>query len=335
MKNRFTLPPALAAALLALSWPAHDALPIPDPFADPATVTLESGRAYTGVLAGLTDGRVTVVVPDGSGEVEYSLPVERIAKVRFPEKERSELALVLYREKDYDNALPLLESIYRQRLPYLRLLTPEQEKPLVVLVRIHRETGATIDAVVAARRLGRELRDPVHREELAAIKLRGYLELELHERAGEDARAWCARQQRHPDSALGWEVLAEIALREERFDDALWIALQPVAFASAAPMEHLEPAYVAALRACRKLGDELQGLALYREMRERELSVPEECPQGVDAVAHFAALWEAENKATSASDDSGPLLDSRPPKADLNLPLRNVRRLLLALPVIE
>ncbi len=329
MKNRLPLSAFLAATLLALTLPTHSALPIHNPFADPATVTLENGRTYTGVLAGLTDGRVTLVVPDGSGEVEYSLPVERIAKVRFPGKERSEEALGLYRDNDYDNALPLLDSIYRQRLPYLRLLTPEQEKPLVALARIHRETGATIDAVVAARRLGRELRDPGHREELAAIKLRGYLDLELHERASDEARAWCARRERHPDSALGWQVLAEIALREERFEDALWTALQPIAFASAAPMEFLKPTYLAALRACRELGDDSQGLALYGEMRKRDLTPSGDTDPGNDAVAHYARLWE---RAQEPPADADPRIDPRPPKADLNLPLRHVRRLLLALP---
>ena len=324
-----------STALLVLFLLVASALPVVSRYQEPATVTLETGRQYTGILAGLTDGRLAVIVPDGAGEAEFLLPIDRITKVDLSDEDLVRNAMLLYQENNYDQAVPLLETIYRYRLPYLSILGPDQETPLVALVKAYWATGAQLDAVITARRLGREILDPVHREKLASIKLTGYLELDLIERAVSDGRVWCARQERHPDSALGWYVLAEVALREERLEDALWIALQPIAFSSASPMPYLEEAYAAALRAYQKTGETDLGIELYREMRECDLPPSELSPSAGETIAFFNELWEAERKASPDEEETGPLLDPRPPQADLNLPLREVRRLLLALPDVE
>ncbi len=324
-----------STALLVLFLLVAPALPVVSRYQEPATVTLENGRQYTGILAGLADERLALIVPDGAGEAEYLLPIEQITKVDLPDEDLATNALLLYQENNYEQAIPLLETIYRNRLPYLALLAPNQETPLVALVKLYSATGARLDAVITARRLSRDIRNPAHREELAAIKLTGYLDLDLIERAVSDGRAWCARQDRHPDSALGWYVLAEVALREERLEDALWIALQPIAFSSASPMSYLEAAYAAALRAYQKTGETDLGIELYREMRDRDLPLSELSPSAGETIAYFAELWEAERQASPNEEETGPLLDPRPPRADLNLPLREVRRLLLALPEFE
>ena len=297
-----------------------------------AEVRMQEGRRYDGELAGLSDGYLSVVVFDGAGEVEYSLPVDKIEELRFPGSEVRRAALEMYQNHQYEEALPFLEAIYRQRASYLPLLDAKQKEAVVALPEAYTEAGNLIDAVGVSRGLLERIEDEGHRRRLEALVLTGYFRLELFERTAREAREWCARQDLYPESALGWTLLAEIKLRKNRHKEALWIALQPISFSTARRMDYLERAYAAAIHSSFALEDEEKGFRLFQEMKARRLTWP-------DGIREYAATRKffQEMQAVAEKQDGNGIaedydIDTRPAREDLNLPLRDVRKLLLALP---
>ncbi len=320
----------LFAAVLAVAGaPSSDGTPAA--FRGEATVELHNGRTYTGELAGVRKGRVSVLLWEGSGEIEYRLATEEIKAIDFPGTETAAYSMELYQNGRYVEAIPLLEVAYRQRSAYLDILNEKQEEPLVALARAYRSTGADIDAIAVARRLARRLASAEHRDAMETLILTAYLDLDLHERAAERARAWCSRQERYARSALGWWILAEIALLDDDPEEALWIALQPITFSTVRSMPYLENTYTTALRACYALEKNRQGTHLYSEMKERGLVWPDSAL--AEAADHYRTLWKEKERSSDGDITPEKLeMDSRPPRENLDLPLRDVRRILLSLP---
>ncbi len=294
-------------------------------------IRLDDNRIYTGELAGLSAGRLAVIVFDGTGEVEYSLPVAEIDTVRFPGNDVHRIGLELYHDRQYNDAVPLLEAVFRHRAEYLPLLDASTTEAVAALPRAYLETGRAIDAVGTALRLLRQTDQPEYRYKLETVVLNGFIDLGLYDRAAEEARAWCAREGPYPESALGWSVLAEIELRDENYHEALWISLQPIAFSTARPMDHLERAYAVAIHASHALGEEEKGWRLFREMTDRHLGWPEDRTEYNETHAFYSRMQKALEEAEGSSGDVLEI-DPRPAREDLNLPLREVRKLLLALP---
>ncbi len=295
-----------------------------------ATAIMENGRRYTGEFTGIEEGRLRILVFEGAGQIQYSLRIEEIASVRLPGDEVERAAVELYDAAEYDRAIPLLNALFRQRVSYLEILDERQEETLVSLPVAYFETADYINAVSIARRLLRENGREAHRARLEALMLEGYFRLELYDQTAELAREWCSRQDTYPESAIGWALLAELKLREERYEEALWVALQPVAFSGARPMEYLDRAYAVAAHSYLALDAENDGYRLFQEMKEHGLTWPESGDRYAETRAHYreiAAAIEEEDKVPGDLE-----IDARPANKDLNLPLQHVRKLLLSLP---
>ena len=98
---------------------------------------------------------------------------------------------------------------------------------------------------------------------------------------------------------MPWRILAELHFDEERYEAALWTALQPIAYSNQMPMEELNTCYALAVASAEELRLKDDTLRLAREMRERDLSWPESIP----------ALLHREPSAFSLGYEAGKAAD--------------------------
>jgi hypothetical protein len=185
------------------------------------------------------------------------------------------------------------------------------------LVDVRMRTGAEIDGIALARRLSGLEAAAERRGDLADLILLGHWQLGLVDEARSLAREWCSGAKLGGPSALGWRILGEIALREARPDDALWIAMQPVAFASFENPPHLDACYAIAVTAAWRMSDEPLARRLRGSMDERALAWP----------AGFA-----EPDLSAASRQGNLPAPGSSKKPDLHLSLDQVRKLIVNIP---
>lgn len=301
-----------------------------DELRGPVRVEMRDGRTYTGQPVAFGDGMLTLRIRIESGEVERGLPQEEIARLQFSGASVERAAAGHLADGAVEEALPHLEALWRQRAPLLALLEPERLELLSALPVAYLAVGDAYNAIALARRILPHATEKTTADRLQEAILMGHFDLEFYEETDELARAWIREQESFPDSALGWRILAELALLQEDFDRVLWVALQPVAIAGPLPVEHLDACYALAIYAYHATEARDQAARLYREMVSLNLPWPrDERFAATGELYHEALAKEIAGKPETPTPD----LDLRPPEQDLNLPLRAVRKLLQADPL--
>jgi len=307
---------ALAISLLALPASAQSNAFLPT--AGEATVTNAQGRAFKGELRGFTGGQVVLMSREGdAGEVTRRFNAADVRSIAFPGYELVATAADHVSNERWQEARDALETLARQRGPYLEVLNASDLGLFFALVDVRMRTGAEIDGIALARRLLQLEAASDRRAELADMILLGHWQLGLVDEARSLAREWCAGAKLGGPSALGWRILGEIALREARPDDALWIAMQPVAFASFESPPHLDACYAIATIAAWRMADEPLARRLRAAMDERALA----WPAGF-AEPDLSAAARAGNLPAPGSSK----------KPDLHLSLDQVRKLVVNIP---
>ena len=307
---------AWLASLLAFSASAQSNPFLPT--SGEATVTNSQGRSFKGELRGFVGGQVVLVSREGdAGEVTRRFSRADVQAIIFPGYELSATAADHVANERWQEARDALETLARQRGPYLEVLNASDLGLFFALVDVRMRTGAEIDGIALARRMESLEATGDRRGELADAILIGHWQLGLIDEARTLAREWCARSQPGGPSALGWRILGEIALRDARNDDALWIAMQPVAYASFENPPHLDACYAIATIAADRLGDDALAARLRAAIDERGLA----WPAGF-AEPDLSAAARAGNLPAPGSSK----------KPDLHLRLDQVRKLIVNIP---
>jgi hypothetical protein len=150
----------------------------------------------------------------------------------------------------------------------------------------------------------------------------------LKDEAETQARKWIEAASPAHASALGWRILAEIQFGSEQFEDALWTALYPVAFANQMPMEHLNECYAFAIAAAQETRQPKLSERLSREMAARELPWPE----AIGLLAEFqpqpatAPASDTPTEAEQLAEALGPIQSPSPLDPLEELPTRIIQQ---------
>lgn len=314
------------ALILVLAWIIPCLAAAPD--SDPSTgnivrVELEDGRSFTGQPISFRDEIVMLRTRIDGGEVERGFPRHTIARLHFSHPELVGTAIELVDDGRLPEALPHLEALWRQRAPFLALLTPDIIDLLTALPSAHLETGDAYRAIGLARTLLPHTKTDESKNRIHESILLGHYQLEFYQETEALAREWIQQQPDFPTSALGWKIMGDLALREEKFGRVVWVALQPIATAGPQPIEHLNGCYALAIHALHQQEDEGRAANLHREMMALQLAWPEdEALQTTGELYHTVTDQAAQAEPVVTEPD----LDLRPPKEDLNLPIRQVRK---------
>jgi len=262
-----------AASLFTLTASAQTSTFLPT--AGEATVTNAQGRSFKGELRGYFNGQVVLVSREGdTGEVTRRFNRADVRAIVFPGYELAAAAADHVTNAKWTEARDELETLARQRGPYLEVLSSADLGLFFALVDVRMRTGAEIDGIALARRLGGLEAAADRRSELADAILLGHWQLGLMDEARSLAREWCGRSTLGGSSALGWRILGEIALREGRNEDALWIAMQPIAYASFENPPHLDACYAIAATAAARMDDPALAARLRAGLTDRGLEWP-------------------------------------------------------------
>lgn len=316
--------------LLAISAIGSNAENVPDP-ADTVRVELRDGRSFSGKPVGLRDGIVTIRVAIDRGEVERGFPADTVERLHFPDEEITRQVSDLVDRRELVKAIPGLEAMWRPRSAFIAILDPATMKLFAALPAAYLESGDLYRAIGIARRLLPHARGSATRNAIQEAILLGHYKLEMFSESSRLAREWIADQPPFPASALGWKILAQLALRDEDFERVIWVALQPIALADARPIPHIGDCYALAIHALSQQEREDEAALLYREMRDRGLEWPDD-PRLADTGSRCAAACEVAAKTNNTTQaplggaDAEPDLDLRPPEKDLNLPIQQVRK---------
>jgi hypothetical protein len=287
------------------------------PTSGEATVTNAQGRSFKGELRGFVGGQIVLMSREGgAGEVTRRFNRADVQAIIFPGYELTATAADHVANERWQDARDALETLARQRGPYLEVLTASDLGLFFALVDVRMRTGAEIDGIALARRLSQLKAAADRRAELVDAVLLGHWQLGLLDEARTLAREWCAKAKPDGPSALGWRILGEIELREARNDEALWIAMQPVAYASFENPPHLDTCYAIATTAAHRLGDDALAARLRAGLEERGLAWP-------------AGFVEPD---LSASAHAGSPTPGSSKKPDLHLRLDQVRKLIVNIP---
>jgi len=295
------------------------------PYESQATVVTRNGRVHRGWLDGYRHERVRLRVPADQGEAIYQFPAAEIRSLVFPGTREAEEALTVLEADPSAEVLQVLEETWSKRIAYLPALDRPNRAPLLAYARVLLRDGQPLEAIARGQRLKGIALEADEREQMDAVVIIGHEQAGLPEEASVLAEAWCRQHEASGSSVLGWVVLARQALRQEKWEEALWLALHPIAFGGDATVSQLDLCYGMAIAANLHLENAEQAVVLFHEMRNRGIPWPEKEP-GLEWAA--AILVEA----TADPSESGQerLADEMPgaPVPDPGLTLEAVRRLL-------
>jgi|SRR5690625_1872410 len=288
-------------------------------------IELNDGQTFSGEPVSYRNHVVSIRTIVDGGAFDRGFPADSIASLRFPDEKTVAHARDLIDGEITEETLSVLEKIWLPRAPFLSLLDEETIGLLAHLPGAQLALGDPYRAVGLAQRLLPHAAETESADRIHEVILLGYLKLELWEEAEERAKEWIDEQPRFSQSALGWRVLAELALRNQELEELLWIALQPIAMTGAENIDHLADCYALAIHALFLQEETSRAVELFKEMRERGLNWPkhEKLQETKNEMAELVPVTSnAEDPDAEAEVD----LDLRPPEKDLNLPIDHVRK---------
>lgn len=269
--------PQLSLLLFPLALFAQPSLPeIRQELEGPLTVVLEGGNRQTGQLAGWDGDTLRLSVDlGGGGRAQLSYTPDEIRRVNFPGREYLQvLAEWMQDPARAEDAFELFNAFYRQQVSFFQFLEPADFNLYLEYVRFAIANDQPLRAVALIDTLRPFLEDPERLQALDESILLAFFQADLIEEAGEKAREWTASAPTAGPSALGWRVLSELQFREEAYEEALWTALYPIAFANQILPEHLDICYALAIAAARETRQHPLAERLGREMQTRGLDWP-------------------------------------------------------------
>lgn len=245
----------------------------------PAQILLQNGNRQMGMITSWNGDLLRLKVKLGAGSAEMTFRADEIKDIGFSGENRLQ-TLQTWTEDPAraTDALALFRAFYQQRGAFLQYMDASELNLFVNYALFALKQGKPLRAVAMIEVLRPYIQDDARLKSLDDAALLGLFLGGMNEQAESQAIKWIEAAEPAGESALGWRILAEMRLREERYEDALWRALYPIAFANQMPMEHLEFCYALAIRAA--IGSDQEALAerLTDEMLNRGLAWPSENP---------------------------------------------------------
>ena len=267
------------ASLLLFSQDTLSLSEIRDELKAPLSILLKNGNSQTGQVVDWDGQDMRLRVNLGGGTAEMSFSAEDILEIRFSGNEH---ILTLYewmrtpgREGD---ALELFRAYYQQRGAYLDLLSDSDINLFYNYALFALEREEPLRAVAMIEVFRPYIKDPIRLREMDDTILMGFFQGGMRDEAEAQARLLIEESSPTGPSVMPWRILAELHFDEERYEAALWTALQPIAYSNQMPMEELNTCYALAVASAEELRLKDDALRLAREMRERDLSWPENIP---------------------------------------------------------
>lgn len=298
----------LASAIVATSSLTADTDPvdfakIEADLAGPVSLRLKNGNRQTGRVVSWDGETLRLAVQLGGGSAEMQFSADKIRDIAFPGGEYLERLRqwTTDPERSHD-ALALFRAFYKQRGPYLRYMDENEIALLVEYARFALEQDEPLMAISIINVLRPHIEDKALLESLDDAILLAFFLGGMKEEALTQAREWVETADPAGASALGWRILAEIHFREERYEEALWTALSPVAFANQMPTEHLDACYAFAIAAAEKTRQDTVKQKLHREMRQRNLAWPGNIPALADLEPEIVPAPEETEAAEGAEE---------------------------------
>jgi len=291
--------------------------------AEPITLILKNGNQQSGRIIGWDGESIRIEVSLGDGLAEVAFPTSDIRQIVFPGNEYLETLYEWTQDPaQTDDALELFNALYRQRGAYFSLLREHELAIFVSYAEFALKHGQAIRAVAVIDAITPYIKDASILRRLENNLMWGFFRGGMRDEAEAKAREWIKNADPAGPSALGWRLLAELNYENERFEEAFWIALHPVAFSNQMPMEHLDVCYALALLSAEKIRLKEEPIQLSKEMHERGFAWPEhvEILKG-QAPESFRKESKVDSEATDLLD-ADPLQTPSPVDPVQSLPTR-------------
>lgn len=243
---------------------------------EPVTLRLENGQSILGFPTQVSDNQIQIKAADGAGEIIYTFQQEEIRSIEVPGESYKSLALEWSRSGQNEDALALMDLLYAQRSLLIPILPPSESNFFIIYAQLILDSPKPARAIAVTERLKPQIQNPSAILALEDTILESYYTLELYQTATELAVTWVAERNPYGASALGYYVLGISKLREENYEEALNLALRPIAFSTPIKTEKLAECYALAISASLGLRDTDYATALFAEMQERGFNWPDE-----------------------------------------------------------
>ena len=241
----------------------------------PVVLLLENGQQSSGEINAWDGETLSLRTYIGGGSASMNYAADAIRDISFT---GSEYLPVLYKlEKNparSDEAFALFEAFYQQRGRYLRYMDVGELGMFVRYARFCLTHEKPLRAVAVIEVIRPYIKDDALLRSLDEATLMGFFLGELYEEAEAQACQWIESTGYDRSSALGWQILAQLQFMRAAYEDAMWTALNPIAFANNLPIEHLGACYALAISAAAETRHEAISERLTKEMQARGFAWP-------------------------------------------------------------
>ena len=241
----------------------------------PVVLLLENGQQSSGEINAWDGETLSLRTYRDGGSASMNYAADAIRDISFT---GSEYLPLLYKlEKNparSDEAFALFEAFYQQRGRYLRYMDAGELGMFVRYARFCLTHEKPLRAVAVIEVIRPHIKDDTLLRSLDEATLIGFFLGELYEEAEAQACQWIESAGYDRTSALGWQILAQLQFMRAAYEDAMWTALNPIAFANNLPIEHLGPCYALAISAAVETRHEAISERLTKEMQARGFAWP-------------------------------------------------------------
>lgn len=238
------------------------------------TIELNSGKTLRGSLAGRQSIYVSLSLSEGASEAVMRLKPSEIASIHFSDSPERDEILDRYSTSDPYQTTVLLEKLVRNRLPYMDLLSHSDELLFAMLLESYIQSGRATVALDRAKLWRTKLRTEDVIAQIDELQILAAVNTGDQDEASFYSKRWIDSGKSARETALPWNTLAEDALADERFEEALWLSLNPIVFSHPSNPRFLENAYEIAIFSAYQLREFEYARQLHSEMMLRNLAWP-------------------------------------------------------------
>ena len=241
----------------------------------PVVLLLENGQQSSGEINAWDGETLSLRINIAGGSASMNYAADAIRDISFT---GSEYLPLLYKlEKNparSDEAFALFEAFYQQRGRYLRFMDARELGMFVRYARFCLTHEKPLRAVAVIEVIRPYIKDDALLRSLDEATLMGFFLGGLYEEAEAQACQWIESVGYDRSSALGWQILAQLQFMRAAYEDAMWTALNPIAFANKLPIDHLGACYALAISAAAETRHEAISERLTKEMQARGFEWP-------------------------------------------------------------
>jgi len=239
------------------------------------TLITKDGQRFEGRLIGMEGGYISLQETKSASAslAIHRFDTEETAHIEFSDKEQRIAAAEIYGNQHYADAIPLLESLVFRRLPFLGILQQKDEEVFSSLLLSY-SASSLYDRCLGRHKLWhRKLAHHKTSKDSSIAAMRSAWAAGYRDEAALFAQRWIDAGYSSKQSAIAWRILAELAEEKDNYEDALWISLQPIAFADAKPIDQLAECFAITLAAAKRLGKDDYIARLSEEATARGLKI--------------------------------------------------------------